>query len=197
MLIVPSLKNTCQNTLQSKLYQKLSQSLFNVEAKNKTKPEMVKDQIWLSTKGWQKNVNETEGDTWVGLKRTINKTDSGSYNLLNAQVVTAHLMGCRRVAEHVAESHPFVWPANFSLLAKSLESARQKESIVAWWSKPSKTKKKPTHNVTQFKLPAVRGTLVWRRNPCRGSNEAHPEQERFTRAEQETCQICNSNWWRN
>lgn len=138
MLIVPSLKNT----LQSKLYQKLSQSLFNVEAKNKTKPEMVKDQIWLSTKGWQKNVNETEGDTWVGLKRTINKTDSGSYNLLNAQVVTAHLMGCRRVAEHVAESHPFVWPANFSLLAKSLESARQKESIVAWWSKPSKTKKK-------------------------------------------------------
>lgn len=50
------------------------QSLFNVEAKNKTKPEMVKDQIWPSSEGWQMNVNETEGDTWFGLKRTMNKT---------------------------------------------------------------------------------------------------------------------------
>lgn len=55
-------------------------------------------------------------------KKTTQNTEDDTDIVLDAHVVTRDLMGNRGVKENVVKKHPFVWPANFSLLAKGLQS---------------------------------------------------------------------------
>lgn len=113
------------------------------------------------------NVKEmgVEDIIWITKdKKQTKKRDNDTGNVLNAHVVTTDLMGNRRVEEHVVERRPFVWPANFSLLAKGLTEPRQRESIVARRSKPSKTMW-PSSNAQQCE------------DGCLGANSMPQEQQ--------------------
>lgn len=72
-------------------------------------------------------------------KNKCKKRENETSDVMNANVVTKDLMGNRGVEGHVVERRPFVWPANFSLLAKGLRSQGREKSIVAWRSGASKT----------------------------------------------------------
>lgn len=107
--------------------------------------------------------------------------------MLNVHVVTTDLMGDRGVEGHVVERRPFVWPANFSLLGKGLQN-QGKESLLLHGEACHQKQCDPVQ------MPSSMRMVVWVQIPCHRSNGAHPEQERFTRAERVTCQICISNW---
>lgn len=61
-------------------------------------------------------------DSYEQKKTTTQNREDDTDIVLNAHVVTRDLMGNRGVKEHVVKRHPFVWPANFSLLAQGLQS---------------------------------------------------------------------------
>lgn len=108
-------------------------------------------------------------------------------NVLNAHVVTTDLMGNGGVEGHVVEKHPFVFPANSSLLAKGLQS-QGRESLLL--------REEAGHQKQCDPVQVSRNVwmVVWVQIPCHRSNRAHPKQERFNRAERVTCQIYVSNW---
>jgi len=96
-------------------------------------------------------------------------------------------MGDGGVEGYVVEKRPFVWPANFSLLAKGLQS-QGRESLLLHGEAGHQKQCDPVQ------VPCSVRMVVWVQIPCHRSSRAHPKQERFTRAERVTRQIYISNW---
>lgn len=120
-------------------------------------------------------------------QRTNKKRDNDTGTVLNAHVATTDLIGDRRVVEHVEERRPFVWPANFSLLAEGLQHQGREGLLLRGEASLQK-------QCDPVQVPGSVRMVVWVQIPCRGSNRAHPELERLSRDERGTCQICISNW---
>lgn len=87
---------------------------------------------------------------------------------------------------HVAERRPFVWPANFSLLAAGLRRQGREGLLL---------RGEASH---QKQCDPVRAPSSVGEHGCpgaRGATECIPN-GRFSRTERLTCQICISNWWK-
>lgn len=90
--------------------------------------------------------------------------------MLDAHVVTTDLMGKRGVGRHVVERHRFVWPANFSLLAKGLQSHSRESLLLRGEAEHQK-------QCDSVQVPSSVRMVVWEQIPCNKSNRAHLEQE--------------------